>query len=76
MLNRQCTKDYKIPNTDLIIPNETPIIISLLGIMRDPKNFPDPEQFIPDRYDEENPKFNPSAYMAFGLGPRACIGNI
>lgn len=44
--------------------------------MRDPKNFPHPEQFIPDRYDEVNPQYNPSAYMAFGLGPRACIGNI
>lgn len=75
-LNRICTKDYKIPDMDLTIPNGTPIIISLLGIMRDPKNFPHPEQFLPDRYDEENPKYNPSAFIPFGDGPRSCIGNI
>lgn len=60
---------------DLTISNGTPIIISLLGIMRDPKNFPQPEKFMPDRYNEENPQYNPAAFIPFGDGPRSCVGN-
>lgn len=73
-LNRICTKDYAIPNTDLIIKEGTPIIVSHLGVMRDPKNFPDPDKFSPDRYNEENPNYNPVAFIPFGDGPRTCIG--
>lgn len=73
-LNRICTKEYTIPNTKLTIKKGTPIVISLLGIMRDPNNFPEPEKFLPDRYDEEKPNYKPSAFLAFGDGPRNCIG--
>lgn len=42
--------------------------------MRDPNNFPKPEQFLPDRYDGENPNYKAAAYIPFGDGPRSCIG--
>lgn len=74
-LSRICTKDYEIPNTNWTVKKETPIIISLLGIMRDPNNFPDPEKFLPNRYDVENPNYKSAAFLPFGDGPRACIGN-
>lgn len=76
LLNRICTKDYKIPDSDLTITEGTPIIISLLGVMRDPANFPEPNRFWPDRYSTENPKYNPDAYIPFGDGPRNCIGKL
>lgn len=73
-LNRVCTKDYPIPNTDLVIKEGTPIIISHLGMMRDAKNFPEPNEFMPDRFSEENPNYNPAAFIPFGDGPRTCSG--
>lgn len=42
--------------------------------MRDAKNFPDPDKFAPDRFNEDNPNYNPVAFIPFGDGPRTCIG--
>ena len=43
---------------------------------RDPRFFPDPEQFKPERWTEEFTSSLPKyAYFPFGGGPRVCIGN-
>lgn len=73
-LNRFCTKDYPIEDLNLTVPKGTPIVISLLGLMRDPDNFPDPNNYLPDRFSLENPMYNPDAYLPFGDGPKVCIG--
>jgi cytochrome P450 len=42
---------------------------------RDPRWFPKPEQFIPERFEEGWEKRIPKgAYFPFGMGPRFCIG--
>ncbi|KAL5280353.1 CYP3A4.2 family protein [Megaselia abdita] len=71
ILNRVCTQDYKVPESHYTIKKGTPIIISLMGLHRDPEHFPDPLKFDPERF--ENNLYNPSAYMPFGEGPRNCI---
>lgn len=43
-------------------------------MMRDRINFPDPDNFLPDRFSDEKPNYNPDAFLPFGDGPRACIG--
>lgn len=73
-LNRICTKDYPIPNSDLTITEGTPIIISHFGMMRDEQYFPEPDKFMPDRFSPEHQQYNPAAFVPFGAGPRQCLG--
>lgn len=69
ILNRQCTKDYKIPNSKLIIKRGTPIVIPIHGIQNDPEIYENPEDFRPERFlGETKPIF-----LSFGEGPRNCI---
>ncbi|GJQ88390.1 Cyp6a9 [Trypoxylus dichotomus] len=74
-LNRVCTKEYKLPNTDTIIEKGTAILISNLGIHWDPEYYPNPETFDPDRFTDENKRTRPTfTFLPFGEGPRICIG--
>lgn len=74
-LNRQCTKDYHIPDTDVVIEKGTKVLISILGLHHDPEYFPEPEKFDPDRFSDENKhNIRPFTYLPFGDGPRNCIG--
>lgn len=75
ILNRECTKNYRIPGTNFTIEKGTPIIVSLLGIHRDAQFFPDPECFNPDRFTDENRAYDEEMYMPFGIGPRNCLGD-
>ncbi|XP_044266784.1 cytochrome P450 6a2-like [Tribolium madens] len=72
-LNRICVKPYKIPGTDIVIDEGTPVIISLLGLQRDPEYFPDPLKFNPERFSEAQ-EHVPFTFLPFGDGPRFCIG--
>ncbi|XP_047354943.1 uncharacterized protein LOC124951156 [Vespa velutina] len=75
ILNRVCTKEIKLPNSNVIIPEGTGVVIPLFGIHRDPNIYPEPEKFIPERFSEEQSRGkHPYTYMPFGEGPRICIG--
>lgn len=73
MLNRICVKPYKIPETETILDVNTPVIISVLGLHRDPVFFSNPLEFDPERFNGSN-KILPFTYLPFGDGPRNCIG--
>lgn len=41
----------------------------------DPKHWPDPFKFDPERFSDENKhNIKPFTFMPFGVGPRGCIG--
>ncbi|KAI4471433.1 cytochrome p450 [Holotrichia oblita] len=73
-LNRKCGKDYKVPETDLILEKGTSVMISVTGLQMDPDHFPNPEKFDPERFSKENKsKIIPFTFLPFGDGPRVCI---
>lgn len=52
------------------------VLIPIRAIHNDPKYYPNPDKFDPDRFSEENKhSIIPGSYMPFGAGPRNCIGN-
>ncbi|CAG9785987.1 unnamed protein product [Diatraea saccharalis] len=82
ILDRICTKDYNLgkPNDlatqDYIIRKGEGVTLAAWAIHRDPKYFPNPTKFDPERFSEENKhKIVPFSYMPFGLGPRNCIAS-
>ncbi|XP_018320090.1 probable cytochrome P450 6a14 [Agrilus planipennis] len=72
---RKCTKDYQVPETDVIIEEGLSVLIPALALQRDPDYFPDPDVFDPNRFDDERKSsIKDSTYIPFGDGPRICIG--
>ena len=58
------------------MPEGSQVITSQWIVHRDPRFFPDPEAFDPDRFEKARAKRLPKyAYFPFGGGPRTCIGN-
>ncbi|XP_047117854.1 cytochrome P450 6k1-like [Schistocerca piceifrons] len=75
LLNRICNRDYKIPDSDVVVDKGTSVIIPVYGLHHDPQIFPDPERFDPERFSEEQKaQRHPYVYLPFGEGPRNCIG--
>ncbi|KAG8222141.1 hypothetical protein J437_LFUL002138 [Ladona fulva] len=70
-------RDLKTPlkiKEHTLIPGTT-VVVATYILHRDPKIFPNPEQFDPDRFCESNMKDrNPYAYTPFSVGSRNCIG--
>lgn len=57
------------------IPKGTAITIQVYYLHRDPRFFPEPEKFNPDRFLPENLEGrNPYSYIPFSAGSRNCIG--
>ena len=78
ILDRVCTQPYdmKVDGRTYKMDVGDMLWIPVLGIHRDPKYYPDPERFDPERFKETNKaQINPAAFLPFGLGPRNCIGS-
>ncbi|MEM9489043.1 MAG: cytochrome P450, partial [Myxococcota bacterium] len=73
-IGREVTEAFEVAGYRL--PVGAQIVASQWVVHRDPRWFPDPETFEPDRWLPERcgqlPRY---AYFPFGLGPRICIGN-
>lgn len=58
------------------VPRKTQVFMFQWVTQRDPRFFPEPEAFHPERWTEEFSSSLPKyAYFPFGGGPRFCIGN-
>lgn len=67
VLTRKCTKEYKVPNTDLIIPKGTHCTIPIYSIHHDKEYYPQPDVFDPERFNNENvANRKPFTFLPFG----------
>lgn len=74
---RKAIIDYKVSDSDLIIPKGSPLFIPVLGFHRDPEIYENPLKFKPERFLNSSHGNGTSVgifYTPFGDGPRNCIG--
>ncbi|CRL05076.1 CLUMA_CG018180, isoform A [Clunio marinus] len=77
-IERYSVRDFTfdLDGKTITIPKHHSVLIPAHGWHRDPKNFPDPLKFDPERFNDENiGKQNLNAFAPFGIGPRNCIGS-
>ncbi|XP_072931638.1 probable cytochrome P450 9f2 [Epargyreus clarus] len=81
IMDRTCTKAYELPppreggKPYVIQPGEY-VYNMVNSVHLDPKYYPNPEVFDPERFSDENKhKIQPCTFMPFGVGPRNCIGS-
>lgn len=77
---RNCSKDYLLKDEEngksYKIKTGTTVFIPFEEMHLDPKYFPEPNNFDPYRFSDENKsKIQSGTYMPFGIGPRICIGS-
>lgn len=77
-----CTEEYTYTCTDPAYKNLTVtiepgacILLPVNGLHKDEKLFKSPEEFIPERFLDRT-EINRYCYLAFGEGPRECLGII
>lgn len=73
VLGRLAVDDVQLG--DYLIPKGSTLLVSEWVMHHNPRYFPDPEKFDPERWTPESiasrPKFS---YIPFGAGPHICIG--
>lgn len=75
LLQRNAQERYTIPGTDVVVEKGQTVLVSAFGVQHDENIWPNPEVFDPERFAPENiGNRHPCAFMAFGVGPRNCIG--
>ena len=71
---RTCTKEYKIPGSNLVIREGEQVWVNSFGIYMDPEVYPNPTEFNPENFMKENrSERSPYSFMTFSLGPRNCL---
>lgn len=72
-ITRNCEQDVTIAGR--VVPKGADIQVAIYNLHRDAEVFPNPEEFIPERFLPENAKGrHPFAFVPFSAGPRNCIG--
>ncbi|KAI5630784.1 cytochrome p450 domain-containing protein [Phthorimaea operculella] len=74
LVAEEVVEDYTLPS-GLLLSEGLRVHIPVYHLHHDPRNFPDPHSFKPERFLAENKhNIKPYTYMPFGEGQRICIG--
>ncbi|XP_071033396.1 lithocholate 6-beta-hydroxylase-like isoform X5 [Parasteatoda tepidariorum] len=72
---RKVASEYKLGDTGITLEKDIIVSVPIFAIHRDPKYYPNPEKFDPDRFSaKEIAKRDSYVYLPFGHGPRNCVG--
>jgi cytochrome P450 family 3 subfamily A len=72
-LDRLCSADWEYKG--LRVRKGMAVVIPIFAYNRNPKYFPNPDEFDPERFMPYNKdKLDPITFGTFGFGPRSCIG--
>uniref|UniRef100_A0A182Q332 Cytochrome P450 n=1 Tax=Anopheles farauti TaxID=69004 RepID=A0A182Q332_9DIPT len=72
-IGRNLLEDMEMNGT--VIPAGTTVNLNIYSLHRNPKVFPEPDKFIPERFSDDNEiKRGPYDYIPFSAGSRNCIG--
>ncbi|XP_024083088.1 probable cytochrome P450 6a20 [Cimex lectularius] len=75
-VSRKSLQQYKLPGTEVVIPPGTIVTVPVYSLHNDPKYFPEPGKFDPERFgDVRKDRMVKNAFVPFGDGPRKCIGS-
>ncbi|KAF6215191.1 hypothetical protein GE061_009943 [Apolygus lucorum] len=73
-LFREATRDYKFPGTDVQIKIGDKIVIPAISLQTDPRYYPEPLAFKPERWSQIDKEKKNYSWLPFGEGPRQCLG--
>lgn len=72
-LDRVASEDFEFEG--MKIEKGQMVVVPLWALHHDPELYPDPDQFDPERFNNENKKKRDNnTYLPFGNGPRNCLG--
>lgn len=72
---RRARRDVRVG--EYALPAGSEVVLWIYYTQRDPRYFSEPERFIPERFEPESAAQRPKyAYVPFGAGQRACIGQL
>nr|CAD7450218.1 unnamed protein product [Timema bartmani] len=67
--------DKVLSGTKTLLEKGMQVVIPVYALHHDPKYYPNPGKFDPERFNEQNKASRPRyCYLPFGEGPRMCLG--
>jgi len=72
LFNRRAVRDVRIGQW--LVPKGAAVSVSIYHVHHDPRWYPEPEKFQPERFMPGAPEIPRGAYLPFGVGPHICIG--
>jgi cytochrome P450 len=71
-IGRRPIRDVEL--NGITLPRDSAVFLSPFVTQRDPRWFPRPDEFHPERWAEPAPDRPRFAWFPFGVGPRSCVG--
>ncbi len=72
LMSRRSTREIALGGWT--VPKRTMFMIPVFLMHQDPRWFPQPQAFRPERFAPDAPGIPRGAFMPFGTGPRVCLG--